>query len=106
MFQNDNALFEDGVLLEGYDDENKPWNKPLFSLDRVKNQSNFLAGKVLTLIDAAITDPIQRKAIKDRMKQDFYAFHEWFLDTPEYSELIDAHNEAKHYANLMNERAK
>lgn len=101
MSQNENNLFDEGVLLADYYNESNPWNKPLFSLERVKNQANFLAGKVLTLVDAAVTDPIQRKAIKDRMKADFYAFHESFLDDKEYSELIDAHNEAKHYASLM-----
>lgn len=101
MSQNENDLFGEGILLGDYYDESNPWNKPLFSLDEVKNQANFLAGKVLTLVDAAITDPIQRKAIKDRMKADFHDFHERFLDTKAYSELINAHNEAKHYASLM-----
>lgn len=35
-------------------------------------QSRFLLGKILTIMDAAIADLTQRKALKDLIKQQFY----------------------------------
>ena|SRR4028118_433642 len=38
-----------------------------------ETQLNFLMGKVLTVVDASYSDREQRKAVKDLMKQQFYA---------------------------------
>lgn len=43
--------------------------KPLFSVGGIQWRLNSLLGNVLTTIDASITDPIQRKAVKDIMKR-------------------------------------
>lgn len=96
---SENQLFLHDIDLNSSD--NSPWEKPLFSLSSIQSNLNHLAGKVLTLIDAAITEPTQRKALKDRIKQDFYDISDIFVATDAYKVLIDAHNEAKHYAGLM-----
>lgn len=47
--------------------------KPLFSVGGIEWRLNNLLGNILTTVDAAITDPVQRKAIKDIMKRHTYA---------------------------------
>lgn len=47
--------------------------KPLFSVGGIQWHFNNLLGNVLTTIDASITDPIQRKAVKDIMKRHVWA---------------------------------
>lgn len=44
----------------------------VFSLSVMIAQLNFLLGDTLTVIDASIADPIQRKAMKDIVKQKFW----------------------------------
>jgi hypothetical protein len=41
------------------------------------SQSKFLLGKVLTTIDAAVTDKQQNKAVKDIIKQQFRDQEKW-----------------------------
>lgn len=47
--------------------------KPMFSVQGIEWRLNNLLGNVLTTVDAAITDPVQRKAMKDIMKHHAYA---------------------------------
>lgn len=47
--------------------------KPLFSVGGIEWRLNNLLGNILTTVDAAITDPVQRKAMKDIMKRHAYA---------------------------------
>ena len=42
------------------------------TFETINSQLSFLKGKVLTVIDATHSDPIQRKAIKDLVHQQFY----------------------------------
>ncbi len=42
-----------------------------FPLDGVFAQLGFLEGKVLTIVDASYSDPIQRKAVKDLVRGSF-----------------------------------
>jgi hypothetical protein len=46
--------------------------KPLFSVKGIEWRLNNLLGNILTTVDAAITDPVQRKAMKDIMKRHTY----------------------------------
>jgi len=46
--------------------------KPTFYASAVGFHYNHLMGEILTLIDASIVDPTQRKAIKDVIKDRFY----------------------------------
>jgi len=52
--------------------DNKERYEPFISIEGVKGQLNFLLGDVLTIVDAAISDVTQRKAIKDLVKQKFW----------------------------------
>jgi len=47
--------------------------KPLFSVAGIEWRLSNLLGNILTTVDASITDPVQRKAIKDIMKRHTYA---------------------------------
>jgi hypothetical protein len=40
----------------------------------IAHHANYLLGRILTITDASITDPVQRKAIKDMVKTEFYNF--------------------------------
>jgi hypothetical protein len=46
--------------------------KPYFSLLGVESQLNMLLGDILTIMDALHADTIQRKALKDIVKQKFW----------------------------------
>lgn len=50
------------------------------SLHGIKEQLNHLMGETLTIIDAALTDHVQRKAVKDLVKQRFYAKEHWIYE--------------------------
>lgn len=52
----------------------------------IRERMSHLQGRVLTLIDAAIPDQVQRKAIKDLIKQDFNDVE--FLDSWSLREII------------------
>jgi hypothetical protein len=43
---------------------NLPYEKPI-DISVISTQLRFLEGKILTIIDASYSDPIQRKAVKD-----------------------------------------
>lgn len=43
----------------------------------IRAQTSFLQGKVLTVIDASYSSPIQNKAIKDLLKQIFLDHLRW-----------------------------
>ena len=47
------------------------------SLSGICSQINFLQGKILTIIDASISDKVQNKAIKDLIKTQFYEQMNW-----------------------------
>lgn len=47
------------------------------SYDSVITQTGFLQGKVLTVIDASYSDVIQRKAVKDLLREIFRDQCEW-----------------------------
>ncbi len=54
--------------------------EPFFSVSAVKSQLNFLLGDVLTIIDATNSDPVQRKALKDIVKQKFWDRNNYMAD--------------------------
>lgn len=73
--------------------------QPIITLDHM----NSLVGKVLTIIDATFTDPEQRKASKDLLKETMYNWYmsqgEAFTDTwrrdkfPNYARAFDEFSE-------------
>ena len=52
-------------------EETEKTYKPLFCFYGMKSDLNFLLGNVLTIIDASVVEPVQRKAMKDLMKNKF-----------------------------------
>ncbi len=54
--------------------------------ENVRERMNHLQGRVLTLVDASVADPIQRKALKDLIKQDFNNVE--FLDSWSLREIV------------------
>ena len=56
----------------------------------ISTQVKFLLGKVLTIIDASISDKAQNKAIKDLIKDRFYSQLDWIrkLATKDYGEIL------------------
>lgn len=57
-----------------------------FSFEAVTAQMNFLQGNVLTIVDAAFTDPIQRKAVKDLVKAQFIRQINWIAEMTDLKE--------------------
>ena len=53
----------------------------LYSLiqEEIIDRENYILGKILTIIDAAISDPEQRKGIKDLIKQSAYTGKNWHI---------------------------
>jgi hypothetical protein len=47
------------------------FKKPIFSGHVVSKQINRLQGKILTIVDASYSDLVQRKAVKDLVKNEF-----------------------------------
>jgi hypothetical protein len=45
---------------------------PRMNYYEFKNLHRALKGRILTIVDASITDPVQRKAVKDVIKDTFY----------------------------------
>ena len=52
----------------------------LFSVEFVKGQLTGLLGPILTIIDAAVVDPVQRKAVKDLVKQKIFDQLQWVVE--------------------------
>jgi len=48
--------------------------------ENIRQLKQLLLGRVLTIIDASISDNIQRKAIKDVIKDSFYRQESWTRD--------------------------
>lgn len=56
------------------------------SLEGIKAQLDDLMGKILTTVDASVVDPIQRKAVKDIMKHEFYRKMDWIYQLANINE--------------------
>ena len=41
--------------------------------ESIRDEKNYLLGRVLTIVDSAFTDPEQRKAVKDLVNDAFYS---------------------------------
>lgn len=61
-------------------------DKATMPLSGIMSQLGFLKGKVLTIIDASISDERQNKALKDLIKNAFYEQQSWItkVTTGEY----------------------
>lgn len=49
----------------------------MLDYNSILSQVKFLEGKILTIIDASYSDPIQRKAVKDLLKSAFHQQITW-----------------------------
>lgn len=59
-----------------------------------------LTGKLLTLCDATFTDPTQRKAFKDRVKEDLRTWMERLVDDAEFGAYGPDHRSCHPIVNL------
>lgn len=57
----------------------------------IESQVKFLMGDVLTIVDASYTDPIQRKAVKDLIKNSFHSKLNWLYELCGYPDLGHPH---------------
>ncbi len=60
----------------------KPLNEPIVKLNLYDfhAQFNFLLGRLKTLVDATISDPVQNKALKDLIAQDVWHRYNYILE--------------------------
>lgn len=92
---------EENFSVLAHDDEcrafnansNEPEHAYAFTFYDIKHSLNRLLGQVLTQIDSSITDPIQRKAMKDRIKNDFRSQLDGFTDYPFYKQALNKYIE-------------
>lgn len=54
--------------------------KKTLSLFGFKEQLDHLMGETLTVVEAALIDPVQRKAVKDLIKHNFYNKMHWIYE--------------------------
>lgn len=66
---------------------------PEQQFDRWRSQTDFLQGRVLTIIDASYTDPVQRKAVKDLVRQQFQEQTKWVYEIMTGGRMIAATGE-------------
>lgn len=59
-------------------DNEKP--SALFTVEFIRHQFTSIVGKTLTIIDASIQDPVQRKAVKDLIKHQIYSQLQWVVE--------------------------
>ncbi len=71
--ENYNLFYEGDSLTPVGATSDEPMYQKFFTLSDFKASLNYLLGQVLTQVDSSVTDPIQRKAMKDRIKGDFFA---------------------------------
>lgn len=83
--ENYNLFYEGDLPLPLGATSDEPMYQKLFTLSDFKGNLNHLLGQVLTQIDSSVTDPIQRKAMKDRIKSDFFASKDMLLQNWEYT---------------------
>jgi hypothetical protein len=84
-------FYFEGVLFKIADDKiivqnEKDFDVPpttigLLTTDEVANRVNYLQGRILTVIDASISDKDQKKAIKDLIKGIMYEEHARLSDS-------------------------
>ena len=60
----------------------QPLNEPIVKLGQYELhcQFDFLLGRLKTLVDATISDPVQNKAFKDLMAQDVWHRYNYILE--------------------------
>ena len=60
------------------------------STEGIATQLNILLGDILTIVDASFQDVVQRKAVKDLVKQKFYSRMDWIaqLSDPDMRPVI------------------
>lgn len=54
--------------------------KATLTVEFIKLNYQGLVGKLLTIVDASYTDPIQRKAVKDLVKSAVYTQLQWVVE--------------------------
>lgn len=82
--ENYNLFYEGELPMTVGATSDEPMYQKLFTLSDFKASLNYLLGQVLTQVDSSVTDPIQRKAMKDRIKGDFFASKDSLVQNWDY----------------------
>lgn len=79
------------------DDDKVSFDEATLPLNSINTQIGFLMGKVLTIIDASISEKQQNKAMKDLIKNEFYSKLDWIrqISTKDFSPISCNINEDK-----------